>query len=199
MEEIARFNQTQSAHEAEASTSKLRKMTVERFQWVVETPDAQEVKRSSMIFLSMRNCLDDACLISLQPSEKLNYKTVDLEVSDMVVIRKVFLYFLRGDYKDICNKKCLRCKSLNLEEEHAVFCLENVEPILDYELVSKALIKMSAKRILKGTLSMSSFYNIPLTAFTMSKCKTFLNDFSKYDFEGILENIFEYEMNGLDD
>lgn len=198
--ELDRIKQTQLAHENSAgSACKLQKCKIESFQWAVEDANKTVLRKSAEVFLSMKNCLLAAQKEVLKSKERMNYITTDVLLDEDDLVRKVFLYYLKGDYSDICKKKCEGCKSNSSEIDHENFCIHSLIPIIDTEIGHKAFAKISAKRILKGCLILCHLFNVPKTSFTLSKCHAFVEEFDKFEYDEFLECEFEFEMNLLDD
>lgn len=197
-EEVDRFRQTQQAHASAATNPKHLKMKVECFNWQVNDSSGNAIRKSDHVFLTMKNCLIDAQKCHLRGKEKITYKTVDLDVNEASVIKKVFLYLIKNDYQDISYKKCSGCHE-KVDPLHEEFCLLNSKTVLCEDLCAKAVSKMSGKRIFQNVLKVCQSYNLPQVGFTMSECQKCFEEFDREDYDQILEETFEYELRILDD
>lgn len=198
LEEVEKDRQTRMAHEAEDGPGgKNLKLKVERFFWLIEDMETRLVRKSKVLFLTMRNCLIEAGKEILTSAERLNYKTSDLFVNEMVLIQEVFLYLVKLEYKDLTQKKCQACR--NGTNVHEIFCFQAETFSLSDEICARAVLKMSAKRLMDSLFKICSLYGLPKNVFTLRKAEMFIDQFDKYDYHQIIEKEFDFEMNILDD
>lgn len=189
----------EAEEDGEVSAPKKAGRATEKFHWVIKTKKGAVVKRSKDVFLSMRNCMEDAKRNKLNSTDVLDYETTQFKFETEDIIERVAMFLLNHDYQLIASTKCEGCTMLNGLADHALFCLKNGESVIDKSFMIKAHKRITEWRLHDDMLQIADVYNLHPRDISLVEVGQVLSRVNEDTYQKILDQSFEWELNVLND